>query len=193
MEENEKEQLPERGLRNENPAPAEESERKEEKKEKHAKGKHKKEDRAEKLEEEVAQLNDKYLRLYSEFDNYRKRTLREKVEWSRIAASDVISAILPVVDDLERAYSSIDPVEESHSATKEGLGLILNKLTTILSQQGLEPIKAVGEEFNTDFHEAITRIPAPSPDMVGKVVDVIEKGYTLRGKVVRFAKVVVGS
>jgi molecular chaperone GrpE len=171
----------------------EESEVKDEKKEKASGHKHKKDSRTEKFEQEVAQLNDKYLRLYSEFDNYRKRTLREKLELSKVAATDVITSILPVIDDLERAYAAIEPTEEAHSATKDGLGLILNKLMNILLQQGLEPIKALGEDFDTDFHEAVTKIPAPSPDLKGKIVDVIEKGYVLGGKVIRFAKVVVGS
>jgi molecular chaperone GrpE len=164
-----------------------------EKKEKAPGHKHKKDSKTEKLEQEVAQLNDKYLRLYSEFDNFRKRTLREKLELSKVAATDVIASILPVIDDLERAYAAIETTEEVHSATKDGLGLILNKLMNILSQQGMEPIKALGEDFNTDFHEAVTKIPAPTPDQKGKIVDVIEKGYMLGGKVIRFAKVVVGS
>jgi molecular chaperone GrpE len=171
----------------------EESEVKDEKKEKASGHKHKKDSRTEKLEQEVAQLNDKYLRLYSEFDNYRKRTLREKLELSKVASTDVIKSILPVVDDLERAYAAIETTEEAHSATKDGLGLILNKLMNILSQQGVEPIKSIGEDFNTDFHEAVTKIPAPSPELKGKIVDVIEKGYILSGKVIRFAKVIVGS
>jgi molecular chaperone GrpE len=160
------------------------------------KQKHKKDDKVEKiekLEEEVSQLNDKYLRLYSEFDNYRKRTQREKIELSKTAAAEIISDMLPVLDDLERAYTAIDSTEDSHSATKDGIGLILNKFLNILTQAGLEPIKAIGEEFNTDFHEAITNIPAPSPDMKGKILDVIVKGYLLGGKVIRFAKVVVGN
>ncbi len=163
------------------------------KKENSSRSKHKKDDKVEKLEQEVLQLNDKYLRLYSEFDNYRKRTQREKNELSKTAASEVVTSLLPIIDDLERAYSAIDLNETAHSATKDGIGLILNKFLNILSQAGLEPIKAIGEQFNTDFHEAITNIPAPSHDMKGKIADVIEKGYLLGGKVIRFAKVVVGS
>ena len=171
----------------------EESREKEDKKEKTTKSKHKKDDAVEKLEQEILQLNDKYLRLYSEFDNYRKRTLKEKIELSKTAASEVVTNMLPIIDDLERAYSAIESTEDSHSATKDGIGLILNKFLNILSQAGLEPINAIGEQFNTDFHEAITNIPAPSPELKGKIVDVTEKGYLLGGKVIRFAKVVVGS
>ena len=171
----------------------ENTEEKDDKKESSSKTKHKKDDKVEKLEHEVLELNDKYLRLYSEFDNYRKRTLREKNELSKTAASEVVTYMLPIIDDLERAYSAIESTEDSNSATKDGIGLILNKFMNILSQAGLKPINAIGEPFNTDFHEAITNIPAPSPDLKGKIVDVIEKGYLLGGKVIRFAKVVVGS
>lgn len=163
------------------------------KKEKAAKSKHKKDDQVEKLEQEVYLLNDKYLRLYSEFDNYRKRTLKEKIELSKTAAAEIVTNMLPVIDDLERAYAAIESTEDSHSAMKDGIGLILNKFKNILSQAGLEPIIAMGEPFNTDFHEAITNIPATDPEMKGKIVDVIEKGYLLGGKVIRFAKVVVAS
>jgi molecular chaperone GrpE len=194
MDDKKKEKLPEPEMEDQlKENSTEETEEKDEKKEKTVKPKHKKEDRSEKLEQEILNLNDKYLRLYSEFDNYRKRTLREKIELSKTAASEIITSLLPVIDDLERAYSSIDPTEEAHLATKDGVGLILNKFVNILSQAGLEPINALGEDFNTDFHEAITNIPAPTPELKGKIVDVIQKGYLLGGKVIRFAKVVVGN
>ncbi len=153
-------------------------------------------DQAEKLaqlESELAAMNDKYLRLYSEFDNFRKRTLREKIEMSKTASAEVITLLLPVIDDLERAIRAHSAAGESAAALTEGITLIYNKMMTLLGQQGLEAIAAPGEEFNTDFHEAVTNIPATGPEMKGKVVDEIQKGYTLNGKVIRFAKVVVGS
>jgi molecular chaperone GrpE len=176
-----------------NEIPVTEQEEKDEKKDKHVKSKHKKEDQVEKLEEEVLQLNDKYLRLYSEFDNYRRRTIKEKIDLSKTASAEVITSLLPVIDDLERAYAAIETTEGAHSATKDGIGLILNKMLNTLTQSGLEPMKALGEVFDTDFHEAITNIPVEDPGMKGKNVDVVLKGYLLNGKVIRFAKVVVGS
>jgi molecular chaperone GrpE len=163
------------------------------KKEKASKSKHRKEDRTEELEKDVAQLNDKYLRLYSEFDNYRKRSFKERIELSKSAASDLITALLPVLDDFERALDSMETGKDEENAHKDGIILIYNKLKNILSQQGLELMKAVGEEFNTDFHEALTKIPAPKPELTGKVLEVIQNGYLLNGKVIRYAKVVVGA
>ena len=144
------------------------------------------------LQLKINDLNDRYLRLYSEFDNYRKRTLKERIELSKTASADVIRALLPVVDDFERAIKSWGSVE-AEDVHLEGLKLISSKLQNILTQQGLEEIPAIGLPFNTDSHEAITQIPAPSPELKDKIVDVVEKGYTLQGKVIRFAKVVVGS
>jgi molecular chaperone GrpE len=169
-------------------------ENKEHKKEKASKSKSRKEDRTEELEQEVAQLNDKYLRLYSEFDNYRKRSLKEKIELSKSAASDLITTLLPVLDDFERALNAMEPDTDIDKEVThyDGINLIYNKLKNILSQQGLERMKALGEEFNTDYHEALTKIPAPKPELVGKVVDVVQNGYLLNGKVIRYAKVVVG-
>jgi molecular chaperone GrpE len=163
------------------------------KKEKTSKSKHRKEDKTEKLEAEIVQLNDKYLRLYSEFDNYRKRTIKEKVELGKTASSDIILSILPVLDDFERAINAFEISAESTDALKHGIILIFGKFMNILSQQGLQQMKTIGEEFNTDFHEAITNITVTDPEKKGKVVDEIEKGYLLNGKVIRFAKVVVGS
>lgn len=150
-------------------------------------------EKASKLEDEVASLNDKYLRLYSEFDNYRKRTLRERIELSKTASSDVIITLLPVIDDMERAIKAHTEADGTVAALTDGVTLIYNKLMNILGQQGLEAMKAMGEEFDTDFHEAVTNIPAPEAEQKGKVVDEIQKGYILNGKVIRFAKVVVGS
>ena len=165
----------------------------EHRKEKSTKSKHHKEGRLEELEQEVEQLNDKYLRLYSEFDNYRKRTLKEKIELSKSAASDLIISLLSVLDDFERALNAMDTNEDTTNAMVDGINLIYNKLKNILTQQGLEKMKSLGEEFDTDFHEALTNIPAPKPELKGKVVDVIQNGYLLNGKVIRYAKVVVGN
>ncbi len=144
------------------------------------------------LEENLAELNDKYLRLFSEFDNYRKRTTKERLELIDTASSDVISELLPIMDDFERAFKANDAKSEAEQSNLEGFKLIYNKLKGTLNRRGLESMKAIGEPFDTDFHEALTNIPAPSEDLKGKVVDEIEKGYTLKGKVIRFAKVVVG-
>jgi len=168
-------------------------ENQEHKKEKASKSKHRKEDRTEDPEQEIVLLNDKYLRLYSEFDNYRKRSLKEKIELSKSAAADLITTLLPVLDDFERAMKAMETGEDKENANNNGINLIYNKLKNILSQQGLEAMKVVGEEFNTDFHEALTEIPSPKPELKGKVVDVIQNGYLLNGKVIRYAQVVVGS
>ena len=143
------------------------------------------------LQEKYDELNDKYMRLYSEFDNYRKRTAKERIELQKSASREVILDILPVVDDLERAIQSFEEHHLSEEA-KKGIELIYNKLMNILRQKGLQVIEAKGQDFDTDFHEAITNIPAPEASLKGKIVDVIQKGYTLNGKVIRYAKVVVG-
>ncbi len=143
------------------------------------------------LEGQLEELNDKYLRLYSEFDNYRKRTMKERVELQLSASKDLILETLAVVDDLERAIQAFEDHQLSQEA-KQGILLIYNKLMNILKQKGLESIEVQNKDFDTDFMEAITNIQAPSDDLKGKVVDVIQKGYLLNGKVLRFAKVVVG-
>ena len=163
------------------------------KKERPVKSKHRKDEKTEKLEAEIIQLNDKYLRLYSEFDNYRKRTIKEKVELGKTASTDVILSILPVLDDFERALNSFEISADSTDSLKHGIILIFNKFISILSQQGLQQMKTIGEEFNTDFHEAITNVPATDPEQKGKVFDEVEKGYLLNGKVIRYAKVVVAN
>ncbi|MEI7982147.1 MAG: nucleotide exchange factor GrpE, partial [Bacteroidota bacterium] len=142
---------------------------------------------------QIDDLNDKYLRLYSEFDNYRKRTIKEKIELSKYAASEIIEKLLPVLDDFERAIKAFDSTNETGQALKDGILLIFSKFLSILNQQGLEPMRTVGEPFDTDFHEEVTNIPSPSPDQKGKILDVVEKGYLLNGKVIRYAKVVVGN
>lgn len=138
------------------------------------------------------ELNDKYLRLYSEFDNYRKRTHKEKVDYLKTANEEVLKAILPVIDDFERAIKANENVSDV-DALKAGLTMICNKLKNTAQQKGLTPFDSKGEVFNADLMEAITHIPAPTEEMKGKVVDEIEKGYKLGDKVIRFAKVVVGS
>ncbi len=189
----ENEEKPEEILTGKEEEPAAQDEAgKEEGKEKAAKARHKKESHTEKLEEELAQWKDKYVRLYSEFDNYRKRTLKEKIELSKTASAEIITALLPVVDDLERALRAYEAAEEENTALKDGILLIYNKWMNILQQEGLEVIPAIGEDFDTDIHEAVTKIPAPDPEQKGKIVDEIQKGYKLNGKVIRFAKVVVG-
>lgn len=149
-----------------------------------------KEEKADNFEEKFNELNDKYIRLYSEYDNYRKRTANEKVELIKTAAEGTILALLPILDDFERALPTMEKDEDK--THYEGVMLIYNKLKRTLEQKGLEEIKATGEPFNTDEHEALTQIPAPSEDMKDKVIDVVQKGYKLNGKVIRYARVVVG-
>jgi molecular chaperone GrpE len=140
------------------------------------------------------ELNDKYLRLYSEFDNYRKRTLKERIELGKTASEDIILSLLPVIDDLERALkSTLKTGDEMEVVPKEGLDLIYQKFRSLLTQKGLEAIPSMGEVFNVDFHDALSNIPAPSEDMKGKVLDEVEKGYKLNGKVIRYSKVIVGN
>ena len=146
----------------------------------------------EKLQLENTALNDKYLRLFAEFDNYKRRTQKERVELLQTAGKDVVSSLLPVVDDFERALKATENTTEVE-AVREGIILIQNKLNSILGNKGLKPIESLHTVFDTDLHEAITKIPAPSDDLKGKVVDELEKGYTLNDKVIRFAKVVVGA
>ncbi len=143
------------------------------------------------LNKKAEELNDKYLRLSAEYDNYRKRTLKEKIELTKSAGVSVILSLLPVVDDFQRALDHLDEAKDMASM-KEGIVLIYNKFNDFLSQQGVAEIETKEVEFDTDHHEAITKIPAPSEDMKGKVIDCIEKGYMLNDKVIRFSKVVVG-
>ena len=144
------------------------------------------------LKVKVDELNDKYLRLYSEFDNFRKRTAKEKIELMQSAGEDVFKSILPVLDDFERAIKSNNETTDV-KAVNDGVNLIFNKLKSSLTQKGLSEMKTVGETFDADIHEAITNIPSPSDDLKGKVVEELEKGYSLNGKIIRFAKVVIGS
>ncbi len=141
--------------------------------------------------EKLAEINDKYVRLSAEFDNYRRRTLKEKMELTKTAGESLIIGLLPVIDDFDRALSHIDEAKDI-DALKEGIKLIYNKFNEYLTQKGVKEINAKEEVFDTDVHEAITKIPAPTEDMKGKVIDCVEKGYTLNDKVIRFSKVVVG-
>jgi molecular chaperone GrpE len=142
---------------------------------------------AEKLEE----LNDRYLRLAAEYDNYRRRTLKEKMDLSKSAGADILVNILPVIDDFERGLDTIDKAKDIN-AVKEGVQLIYNKFQDFLKQRGIKAIDAKEKDFDTDLHEAITKIPAPTEELKGKVVDVVEKGYYLNEKIIRFSKVVIG-
>jgi molecular chaperone GrpE len=144
------------------------------------------------LEEELKSLEDKYLRLYSDFDNFRKRTSKEKIELTKTASAEVIASLLSILDDFDRAKKAMNEAD-SIEAVCEGIDLIHNKLNDTLKKKGLEEMNCIGEEFNTDFHEAITKIPAESEEMKGKIIDQVEKGYLLNGNVIRYAKVVVGS
>jgi len=142
-------------------------------------------------EEKLAELQDRYLRLSAEYDNFRKRTLKEKIDLQKSANENLLNALLPVADDFDRALQSMDETKEI-DAVKEGLNLIYGKFNGFLSQQGIREIESINKAFDTDLHEAITKIPAPSKKLKGKVVDVVQKGYFLNEKVLRFAKVVIG-
>ena len=140
--------------------------------------------------ESIQSEKEKYLRLYSEFENFRRRTTKERLEWMQNASKDMIEAVLPVVDDMERALNALKNAGDSTAS--EGMELIFKKLYGILDRKGLKPMNAKGEDFNPDLHEAVTQFAAPSPELVGKVIDEVEKGYFLNDKVLRFDKVVVG-
>lgn len=144
------------------------------------------------FKEELSLANDKYLRLYAEFDNFRRRTSKERVDLLQTAGKEVIVSLLPVLDDFERAIKYMDTATDI-VAVKEGVALVQQKLKSILAQKGLKELESKGLPFDADIHEAITNIPAPTNELKGKVVDELEKGYSLNDKVVRFAKVVVGS
>jgi len=141
---------------------------------------------------EAADFKDKWIRMNAEFDNFRKRTAKERLELMQFAGENVLKNLLPVLDDMERAVANNARTEDIH-AVREGFTLIQNKLLHILGAQGVKPMQEVkGQPFDTDKHEAITKAPAPSTDLKGKVIDVVENGYTLHDKVIRYAKVVVG-
>lgn len=143
------------------------------------------------IEEKLAELQDRYLRLSAEYDNFRKRTLKEKIDLQRSANESLLEVLLPVADDFDRAMQSVEEAKDIE-AVKEGMRLISGKFQGFLNQQGVKEIEAVNKKFDTDVHEAITKIPAPSKKLKGKVVDVVQKGYYLNEKVLRFSKVVIG-
>ena len=153
--------------------------------------KNKTEEELEKTEIELLELKDKHIRLQAEFDNYRKRTLKERMELLKTASEGVLMSILPVIDDFDRAIQTLDLVKEENHI-KDGVKLIYSKFQDFLKQNGVKEIEAKGQDFNTDLHEAITKIPAPSEELKGKNVDVVQKGYYLNDKVIRFSKVVIG-
>jgi len=153
--------------------------------------KDKSKERISELEIELKESKDKYLRLYAEFENFKKRTTKERIDLIKNAGSDVIREILPVLDDFDRAKMSAED-ESSEEPFSEGVLLVYQKLNKVLESKGLSRMETNGEVFNPEFHEAITEIPAASDDLKGKIIDTLEKGYTLNEKIIRFPKVVVG-
>jgi molecular chaperone GrpE len=147
---------------------------------------------AEKFQAELAEMKDKYLRLYSEFDNFKRRTSKEKIETMQTANRELMVALIPILDDFERTQKSLESAS-SIEAVKEGVALVQNKLWKTLEQKGLKPLETKGLAFDSELHEAVTQIPAPSDDLKGKVVDELEKGYFLNEKIIRYAKVVIGA
>ena len=141
---------------------------------------------------ELAELKDKYLRLYADFENFRRRTAKEKLDMINSASESLLKSLIPVIDDFERAKQSMDSTDDI-TAVKEGVDLIYAKFTKTLESKGLKPMVSKGEPFDADLHESITQFPAPSPELKGKVIDEVEKGYYLNDKVIRFAKVIVGN
>ena len=142
-------------------------------------------------EEKIAELQDKYLRQVAEFDNYRKRTVKEKAELILNGGERTITAILPVLDDMERALKNMEKMEDV-TAVKEGVDLIFQKFLKVLGEQGVKKIETEAADFNTDLHEAIAQVPAPADELKGKVIDCVKTGYTLNEKVIRHAQVAVG-
>ena len=149
------------------------------------------EDKLAAAESKIAELQDKYLRQVAEFDNYRKRTIKEKADLILNGAEKTITAILPILDDMERALKNMDKMEDV-AAVKEGMDLIFQKFVKILGEQGVKRIETENADFNTDLHEAIAQVPAPSDEMKGKVIDCVKTGYTLNDKVIRHSQVAVG-
>ncbi|WP_299702897.1 nucleotide exchange factor GrpE [uncultured Pontibacter sp.] len=146
-----------------------------------------------KAEAELAEMKDKYIRLMAEFENFRRRTAKERMDLLKTANEDLMSELLPVLDDMERARQSMEATKDV-DAMLQGLELVFHKLKHVTQLKGLKPITIkAGDDFDSDLHEAVTQIPAPSEELKGKIVDVIEKGYTLNEKVIRFAKVIIGA
>ncbi|TAL62125.1 MAG: nucleotide exchange factor GrpE [Bacteroidetes bacterium] len=142
-------------------------------------------------EEKLAEINDKYVRLYAEFDNFRKRASKERIDLLKYAGEDIFKQLIPVMDDFDRAMKASEKTTDIKTI-KEGEQLIYNKFKNLLTQSGVAEMKATGKSFDPEFHDAVTNIPAPKEDMKGKVVEEVEKGYWLNGKVLRHAKVIVG-
>lgn len=149
------------------------------------------EDEVEKLKSEVEELKDKYLRQLAEFENFRKRTARERIEMIQTAGKEVITSLLEVLDDCDRAEKQLQTSNDT-TAIKEGIQLVFNKLRSTLQSKGVKPMQTIGTDFNPDQQEAITEIPAPNEALKGKVIDEVQKGYYMNDKIIRFAKVVVG-
>lgn len=143
------------------------------------------------LTAKLAEMQDRYLRLSAEFDNYRRRTLKEKMDLNKTAGEEIFVSLLPIVDDFERALSSMNDAKDI-SSVKDGVSLIYNKVIALLTQKGIKVMDALNTDFDADFHEAITKIPVDKKKNKGKVMDVVSKGYMLDEKVIRYAKVVVG-
>lgn len=146
------------------------------------------EDGEEKIRQELGEVKDKYIRLFAEFDNYKRRNAKERIELIKTAGQEVIRELLPVMDDFERFFKAFPQEAENN----DGIQLIYHKLRRTLEQKGLQQMESIGKDFDADKHEAITEIPAPDPAMKGKVIDEVEKGYLLGDKILRYAKVVVG-
>lgn len=144
-----------------------------------------------KKEQQLNEMRDKYLRLQAEFDNFRKRTAKERLELLQTAGKEVIISLLDVLDDTERATKQLETANDI-DAIKGGVNLVFNKLKSTLQAKGLKPMESINTPFDTDLHDAITEIPAPTPDLQGKIVDVLQEGYYLNDKLIRHAKVIVG-
>ena len=144
-----------------------------------------------KLKEDLSEMKDKYLRIYAEFDNFKKRTSKERIDLIKTAAQDTLTALLPILDDFDRAKKNSE-VPNSPEPFSEGINLLYHKLTSLLKSRGLEVMETNGKAFDPEFHEAITEIPVTNPELQGKIVDTVENGYFLHDKLIRHAKVVVG-
>ncbi|HAI57318.1 MAG TPA: nucleotide exchange factor GrpE [Saprospirales bacterium] len=149
-------------------------------------------DRIEELEQELSESKDKFLRLFAEFDNFKKRTAKERIDFRATAGMDALQAFLPVMDDFDRA-KKVAENEDNNEEFSEGVKLVYQKLKSVLTSKGIKVMESTGETFDPELHEAITEIPAPTKDMKGKIIDTIEQGYYLNDKIIRYARVVVGN
>lgn len=149
-------------------------------------------DRIEELEQELSESKDKFLRLFAEFDNFKKRTAKERIDFRATAGMDALQAFLPVMDDFDRA-KKVAKNEDNNEEFSEGVKLVYQKLKSVLTSKGIKVMESTGETFDPELHEAITEIPAPTEDMKGKIIDTIEQGYYLNDKIIRYARVVVGN